>query len=208
MPDLYGLFDLRDRDDRLDVLAVLRAVLFAQARGSLVIGASWGSVRGEIGKNADLDPLTLQLPSQAGTLVVQSTGPEDQWSNFTDYGFTLIDVSAPGGYVDPETVQPPPDVNIFTVGVCSSFTQFTRIFDFPSICNKDTGPQYVFSFGSRSAAADAAGVAALIDSRWHGLAPGFLVRAKLLATADDILEPGRDAFSGHGRVNARRAVTE
>jgi hypothetical protein len=105
-------------------------------------------------------------------------------------------------------VEPPPGVNVITVGICSSFTQFTRIRDFPSECNKDTGPQYIFSFGSRSAVADAAGVAALIDSRWHGFLPGVLVRAKLLNTADDILEPGIDAFSGHGRVNARRGVTE
>lgn len=208
VPDLYGLYDWRIPEERLDILAVLRAVTFAKLRGSLVIGASWGSVFGEIGKNADLDPLVVQLPAQGGTLVAGSIGNDDQWSSFTDYGFTLVDVGAPGGYVDPETVEPPPGVNVFTVGVCSSFTQFTRFFDFPSICNKNESAQYIFSFGARAAAAEVAGVAALVDSKWGGHLPGVLVGFQILRTADDILDPGIDPFSGHGRINTRRAVTE
>lgn len=208
LPDLYGLYDWRVSEDRVEILAVIRAVAYAKLRGALVVGASWGSIRNELGQNADLDLLTVQLPAQGGTLVAGSLGNDDQWSNFTDYGFSLVDVGAPGGYVDPETLQPPPDVNVFTVGVCSSFTQFTRIFDFPSICNKTAGPQYIFSFGARSAAAEVAGVAALVDGKWQGNLPGVLVGFQIVRTADDVLDPGIDPYSGHGRINTRRALTE
>lgn len=207
MPDRFYL-DWRNPEDRVDILAMKLAVLYAKIRGTLLIGASWFTTRGELGINADEDPLAVQMPAQGGMTVVASTGPDDQWSGIADYGFTMVDIAAPGGYVDPETVQPPPNEFVFSVGICSSFTQFTRLADFPSMCNKEQPPQYIFSFGSRPAASHAAAVAALIASRYGGHRHGFFLRQKLLETADDIGDPGVDPFFGKGRVNAARAVTE
>lgn len=207
MADRYDL-DWTNPDDRLDIIALRRAIQYEKLKGTLPVGASWFTTRGELGIDADLDRNALQMPAEGGMLVVASSGTDDRWSGIADFGYSLIDVAAPGGQVDYDTVQPPLDPFVFSVGVCSSFTQFTRIRNFPEECNKQSGPQYIFSFGSRPAAAHAAAVAALIASRYHGHLNGYFVRQKLLATADDVGDPGVDPYFGHGRVNARRAVTE
>lgn len=206
LPELYGRLHLTDPDEFLEIFALWRAVTYAKLRGAVVFAAPW-TYRGELGYDADADGDELLMPAQAGATVVAATGTEDQWSGISTYGYSLIDVAAPGGQVDLDTVQPPPDVNVFSVGVCSSFTQEVR-FGLPATCNKDNPPQYLFSFGVRASVGLAAGVAALIDSESGGRDRGHKVRAQLLRTADDVLDPGRDAYTGHGRVNAFRAVTE
>jgi subtilisin family serine protease len=206
LPDDFGIAYLSDPDGRNDILTLRRAVNYAWSRGSLVLGATWTPF-GELGLNADGDGDRKLLPSQAGTMAVGATGTQDQWSGISSYGHSLIEVAGPGGQVDLDTRQPPPGVFIFSVGVCSSFTQEPR-FGLPAVCNKQSGPQYIFSFGVRPAVAHAASVAALIESRWGGSKKGSFVRARLRNTADDILDPGVDAVSGHGRVNALRGHTE
>src|SRR5688572_20270095 len=62
----------------------------------------------------------------------------------------------------------------------------------------------VFS-GTSMASPHAAGVAALVLSRYPAATPAE-VRAILQSSADDLGTPGWDPVFGHGRVNARRAV--
>lgn len=59
--------------------------------------------------------------------------------------------------------------------------------------------------GSSLAAPHVAGVAALVMSAYPAWSADQ-VRARLLATADDLGPPGVDVGFGHGRVNARRAL--
>ena len=65
---------------------------------------------------------------------------------------------------------------------------------------------YTMEFnGTSSACPNAAGVAALVKSVHPGLTPGE-IRTILQETSVDILGPGWDAETGHGRINALNAV--
>jgi subtilisin family serine protease len=55
------------------------------------------------------------------------------------------------------------------------------------------------------AAPHVSGVAALIVGKFGHLPPAQ-IRAILEQSADDLYKPGADLFSGHGRVNAQRAL--
>ncbi|MBI2931360.1 MAG: S8 family serine peptidase [Planctomycetes bacterium] len=68
------------------------------------------------------------------------------------------------------------------------------------------GGGYGWVAGTSFAAPAVAGVAALVLSRQPDLTPDQLVR-QLQQTCDDLGAPGWDLYFGHGRVNARRAVT-
>jgi subtilisin family serine protease len=188
-------------DDRPVIQAVKRAVNHAHSRGSVVLAESFAPPFMP-GIDADADGTAVIVPAQTGSTVVGASGPEDQWSRISNFGFTLVDVAAPGGWVDPVTKVPPMSAAI--IGPCSRFTQFGTL---PTICNQSAPARYLFIVGSKPATAHAAGVSALIASRFPNL-PGAAIRARLLQTADDIGDPGRDPFFGHGRVNALRAVPE
>ncbi len=207
LPEDIGKRQPNVPEELVDIVLVHRATQFAKATGAIVLAATWTEF-GALGIDADADGNQQLVPQQSGAVAVGATGTEDQWSGLSNFGFSLIDVAAPGGQVDLETVQPPPGIFVFSVGICTSFTQNTRFGPLPDICNKNQPPQYIFSFGVRSAVGFASGVAALIDSEYGGAKRGGFIRSKLLGTADDILAPGRDAVSGAGRVNALRAVTE
>ncbi|MEM7052712.1 MAG: S8 family serine peptidase [Acidobacteriota bacterium] len=198
-----------DRDDRLDILALRRAMFYARLRGSIVLTGAWAE-RDMCGFDADADGDELLIPAQTGTTVVAATGLSDQWSAESSYGYSLVDIAAPGGERDPVTCQTDPDLYIFSIGACSGFTKFVspRPFDFSELCNPETTPVWIFSFGVRPAAAHVGSVAAMVEAPWNGWLPGWLVKLQVFRTADDVIDPGFDPFSGWGRVNAYRALTE
>ncbi|MEB3196630.1 MAG: S8 family peptidase [Candidatus Sericytochromatia bacterium] len=61
--------------------------------------------------------------------------------------------------------------------------------------------------GTSMAAPHVAGLAALLKSA-HPDWTAAQLRARIEATADDLGAPGQDPVFGHGRINARRALTE
>jgi subtilisin family serine protease len=193
-------------EDRADIIAMIRAIAYAKLKGSVVIADA--SVPFFLyGIDADADGLDVILPAQAGATTVGCTGSDDTWCNISNYGFTLIDIAAPGGLV-PVVPNPPPTTfppEELVWGACSSFSQFGRL---PDECASENQPQYLAILGPQPAVGHAAGVAALIASRYHGFAHGFFVNWKLLRTAVDIETPGRDAYSGWGRVDAYRGLTQ
>lgn len=199
-PQWDKIWNLDNPQDRAEVKAMKRAVLWAKLHGAIVLSDASVPFFG-FGIDADADGRDVILPAQAGATGVGCTGSEDTWCEISNYGHSLVDVVAPGGRVDPLDPQILPSEYIW--GACSSFTQGALIDD----CAFANQPQYIIILGPQPSVGHAAGVAALIDSRANGYLPGFLVDAWLRLTAVDINAPGKDVYTGHGRVDALRAVT-
>jgi len=64
---------------------------------------------------------------------------------------------------------------------------------------------YAYAAGTSMATPHVAGEAALLKSATPTLSVSGL-RSKILHTADDVQDPGRDIYSNWGRINAARAL--
>jgi subtilisin family serine protease len=212
LPDTLELFDIEldqsDPAERADLIAVRRAVRRAEANNVLVFAAAW-TRRNECGINADGNGSLVHFPGQIGATTVGATGLQDQWSAESSYGNSLIDIAGPGGEIDPVTCTVDPNLYIYALGVCSGFTlHVTPRNNFPEICNQATTPVWIFSFGVRPAVAHAVSTAVVLLQRYGVGTSAHFIRQKMFQTADDVITPGYDPWSGHGRVNAGRAATE
>ncbi|PZT69820.1 peptidase S8 [Streptomyces sp. SW4] len=217
-PWLYNCMD--DPDQRAIVDAVNRAQLYAQRKGTLHL-ASAGNSNHDLASDAIVDdsspddstPVTrtidpsecFDVPTQLpGIVTVSATGVDKEKSYYSTYGKGVVDVAAPGGdrrYQIPDT--PSKDGRILS-----------------------TMPNngYAFLQGTSMASPHAAGVAALLKSRYPGLSPAAL-QALLKAQADEqscpasydqdgdgtqdaVCEGGKrgNGFYGAGIVNALKAV--
>jgi len=94
-------------------------------------------------------------------------------------------------------------------GLWSSFSNYGTDLDLvapgESILSTTPGNTYTFKSGTSMACPHVSGVAALLLSRYPGMA-NLDVRERLTGTADDLGAPGRDARYGYGRVNAFAAL--
>ncbi|MFV0136775.1 S8 family peptidase [Streptomyces sp. HMX87] len=217
-PWLYNCMD--DPDQRAIVDAVNRAQLYAQRKGTLHL-ASAGNSNHDLASDAIVDdsspddstPVTrtidpsecLDLPTQLpGVVTVSATGVQNIKSYYSTYGRGVVDVAAPGGdrkYQIPDT----PSKN-------------------GRILSTMPNNEYAFLQGTSMASPHAAGVAALLKSRYPWLRPAALqallkVQADEQAcpasydqdgdgTQDAVCEGGkyRNGFYGAGIVNALKAV--
>jgi lantibiotic leader peptide-processing serine protease len=179
--------------------ALAKAVNYAEGHGVFVVCAA-----GNNGVNLDHDVNFVFVPAQSGTaFAVSATGPIGQASfdhlaHYSNYGRTGPAVAAPGG----EFGQPGSSFRDLVLGACSRQTLDPRF----AVCRN--GSFYIFAAGTSMASPHAAGVAALVLSRF-GLSqnPGQ-VRTRIEQTADDLGAPGVDLFYSHGRINAGRAVNQ
>ncbi len=186
-------------DDIADIIAVKLAIAYARIRGSVVI-AETGVTFGSDPIDADADGLDVILPAQAGALTITGLGRQKTWGGISNYGFSLVDLGAPGGAAEPPN---PATFEESIWGACTSFSLFPPLFE---ECAIDVQPQYTLLVGSQMAVGHASGVAALVSSNSGGRTHGFFVQRKLLRTAIDIDEPGRDAKTGRGIIDPVAAV--
>nr|WP_103340942.1 S8 family serine peptidase [Amycolatopsis sp. CA-126428] len=179
--------------------AVRRAVAFSTHRGVLNVAAAGNSGFDTTKQTTDpnrphpVDSTCGILPKAIdGVVKVSAVGYAGTKSSFSNYG--KIDVTAPGG----DFVQIPPD------GAGPSCPLSTVV-----------GGQYGSKCGTSMASPHAAGVAALIASRFRGISPQILARVlegeadavKCAATETECTGPAKNnSYYGHGLVDALDAV--
>lgn len=130
-----------------------------------------------------------------GALAVGALNPHGKRAGYSCYGPQLA-VMAPGG-AEPST----PSESLGEWG--GIYSTFPRYVSGPSFQRNPT--YYGAQSGTSMAAPVVAGIAALVLAQNPNLTPDQL-KMRLVATADDIGDPGFDPMTGWGRVNPKRAL--
>ena len=163
--------------------AHLNALRYAESKNVLVVCSTGNDAR-------KTDPATnnpvyvggISYPARfSPCMAVGSTNYSDTWAGYSNWG-PQMSVAAPGG----DTGTPGGLGQILSVGHTSNTI-------------------YSFKYGTSMAAPQVTGLAAVLYSL--GITDRAEIRRRIEQTADDIDTPGHDWRTGHGRINAYRAVT-
>jgi PKD repeat protein len=192
--------------------ATANAIIWAADNGANVLNLSLGSFGGNPdGTGSAVQQAAMQYAVSKEVLPVCATGNDDNkptngytggvgyparfpecmavgatnWSDvkasYSNFG-PQIEISAPGGDGNP-------------AGTPASFI----------LAPLHSSNSYTWKTGTSMATPQVAGLAALLYA--SGMTTAAEVRARIIATADDIEAPGWDNRTGAGRINVYRAVT-
>jgi subtilisin family serine protease len=191
-----GVEDLLSRKDK-QVKAfqrmVDRAFGYAHSKGVMIVAAA-----GNESQDLDAKQTFKAYCGSTHVTCVAATGPTSQTSNagpwanidapasYTNFGVKHVDLAAPGG-----------NGASLVWGACSTSSLV--------VPQCQTALFGLALGGTSQAAPHVSGAAALVLAQ-RGMLPPGTVEAILLNTSDDVGEKGKDAFSGRGRLNVRRAL--
>lgn len=182
------------------LLLMKRVIKQAEKQGTIVISAAGNSF-------LNLDQGTVvATPCEQSTICVSATGPLmqqnfDQHATYTNHGKTAIHVAAPGGNASDDGNYVNQDL---IISACSRRASEPGLI----VCRANTdGVLYFYAYaaGTSMASPHVAGEAALIKSANPLISVNGL-RSKILHTADDVQDPGRDIFTNWGRISAATAL--
>jgi thermitase len=182
--------------------ALANCIVHAVNAGADILSNSWGGAGGSslisdaiayatargvlvlaAAGNENTDQLSYPA-AYSDVIAVAASNTTDTRASFSNYG-DWVDVAAPGVMI--YSTMPTYHVTMFNE------PRFTMNY---SYCN-----------GTSMACPVAAGVAALIWSRYPAMTAEF-VREQLESTCDDVGAPGFDVYFGNGIVNAQRGVEQ
>jgi subtilisin family serine protease len=174
-----------DSQDSATVTAINRAIAYARSRGVTPVAALGNNAENLAGP--DFDNCKVVPAESPGVIGVTALGPTSALASYSNYGYGAADVAAPGGD-GPET-------------------------DSSQAILSTIPGAWVSLNGTSMASPHAAGVVALIESRYGKAGLGGdvemkpdQVQAKLQGTATDIGAKGYDQYFGYGRIDALRAI--
>jgi subtilisin family serine protease len=175
-----------DSTQSATVTAVNRAIAYARSRGVTPVAALGNNAENLAGP--DFGNCKVVPAESPGVIGVSALGPTGALASYSNYGLGAADVAAPGGD-GPETDSS------------------------QAILSTIPGSSWASLTGTSMASPHAAGVAALIESRYGNVGLGGdvelrpdQVQNKLQGTATDIGPTGYDQYFGYGRVDALRAI--
>jgi hypothetical protein len=168
--------------------AVYRAITYARGRGVVPI-AALGNSDENLRKPSAADPECKVIPAETkGVIGVASLGAQSEKAGYSNWGWGPTDVAAPGGNG--------------ATGDCRT-----------TILSTLPAGAYGCIQGTSMASPHAAGLAALIVSRYGRLARGGDMKLdpnrveRIMESTTIDIGPGRyDKCFGNGRIDARRAV--
>jgi hypothetical protein len=200
------------RDVAEVIRAFRRATNYAHDKGATVVASA-----GNDGLDYDHLPGIKVMPRDLPHVIsVSATGPlgiandpttdPDVPAYYTNSGESVMDLAAPGGNIDFDLLASGQLITVFGITAPAFILDgvFTTSEDpFPEDSpDVHINPQW----GTSLAAPHVSAVAALVIEGAGGRMDPDEVFRILKRTADDLGEPGKDAFYGHGRVNAAAAV--
>ncbi len=204
-----------------DSVVLVEGIKRAIDRGADVINLSLGSLSASQRNRSRSLEQVIQLAQERGITVVAATGNESQRNNSRITGVTLPaaypGVIAVGAFTENGDVADysngGPELDLLAPGgdgsldsggfpILSTWPTYAA---FESLTRRVNTLNYAVNVGTSMAAPHVSGVAALLIGQEPNLSPAQ-IRAKLIASADDMLKPGFDNDSGYGKLNALKAL--